>query len=40
MEALLTLKNKNAIVTGARGGIGDAIVRTFARAGANVYLFI
>ena len=37
MEELLTLKNKNAIITGARGGIGDAIVRTFARAGANVY---
>lgn len=37
MEDILTLKNKNAIVTGAKGGIGDAIVRTFARAGANVY---
>lgn len=31
------LKNKNAIVTGARGGIGRATVEVFARNGANIW---
>jgi NAD(P)-dependent dehydrogenase (short-subunit alcohol dehydrogenase family) len=31
----MRLKNKNAIVTGAAGGFGQAIVQTFFREGAN-----
>lgn len=33
----MRLQTKNAIVTGARTGIGRAIVETFAREGANVW---
>ncbi|MEM5387695.1 SDR family oxidoreductase [Paraburkholderia phymatum] len=33
------LNNKRAIVTGASGGIGDAIVKVFLREGASVALF-
>lgn len=33
----MILKNKTAIVTGAAGGIGRAIVRCFAEQGANVW---
>lgn len=31
------LQNKSALITGARGGIGRAIVKTFAKEGANVW---
>lgn len=34
----LSLKNKSALVTGAAGGLGEAIVRVFASAGARVFL--
>ena len=36
----MRLQNKNAIVTGARTGIGRAIVETFAREGANVWAIV
>ena len=38
MSNRFDLTGKNAIVTGATGGIGLAIVRGFAEAGANVTL--
>lgn len=38
MNVLRRLENKFAIVTGAAGGIGAAIVRTFAQEGARVAL--
>ena len=31
----MILKNKNAIVTGANGGIGKSILKIFAQNGAN-----
>lgn len=31
------LKGKNAIITGARGGIGRAVVEVFAKNGANIW---
>ena len=34
----MLLKNKNAIVYGAGGGIGGGVARTFAREGASVFL--
>jgi NAD(P)-dependent dehydrogenase (short-subunit alcohol dehydrogenase family) len=34
----MLLKNKNAIIYGAGGGIGSGVARTFAREGANVFL--
>ncbi len=34
----MLLKNKNAIVYGAGGGIGGGVARTFAREGARVFL--
>ncbi|HEX9837845.1 MAG TPA: SDR family oxidoreductase, partial [Anaerolineales bacterium] len=34
----MLLKNKNAIIYGAGGGIGGAVARTFAREGARVFL--
>lgn len=34
----MLLKNKNAIVYGAGGGIGGRVARTFAREGARVFL--
>jgi 3-oxoacyl-[acyl-carrier protein] reductase len=33
---MIDLQGKNAIVTGASGGIGQAVAATLARAGANV----
>ena len=30
------LKNKNIIVTGASGGIGNAIIKKLSEAGANI----
>ena len=36
----MRLEGKNAIVTGARTGIGRAIVETFAREGANVWAIV
>lgn len=36
----MRLQGKNAIVTGARTGIGRAIVETFAREGANVWAIV
>ena len=33
----MTLKNKNVLITGARGGIGRALVEAFSFAGANVF---
>ena len=30
------LENKNIIVTGASGGIGNAIIKKFNEAGANI----
>lgn len=36
----MRLQNKNAIVTGARTGIGRAIVETFAREGANIWAIV
>lgn len=36
----MRLQTKNAIVTGARTGIGRAIVETFAREGANVWAIV
>ena len=38
MTSPLPLENKIALVTGASSGIGEAIARTFARAGAMVIL--
>ena len=35
---MFSLKDKVAVVTGAASGIGEAIARTFARAGASVYV--
>jgi NADP-dependent 3-hydroxy acid dehydrogenase YdfG len=34
----MNLKNKNCLVTGATRGIGHAIAKTLAEAGANVYI--
>jgi NAD(P)-dependent dehydrogenase (short-subunit alcohol dehydrogenase family) len=34
----LSLKNKVALITGAAGGLGEAIARTFCAAGAKVFL--
>jgi NAD(P)-dependent dehydrogenase (short-subunit alcohol dehydrogenase family) len=34
----MLLKNKNAIIYGAGGGIGGGVARTFAREGATVFL--
>lgn len=34
----MLLENKNAIIYGAGGGIGGVVARTFARAGAGVFL--
>ena len=31
-----TLKNKNIIITGASGGIGNSIVKKLSEAGANI----
>ena len=36
----MRLQGKNAIVTGARTGIGRAIVETFARERANVWAIV
>jgi 3-hydroxybutyrate dehydrogenase len=36
MEESMTLKNRNAIVTGSTSGIGLAMARAFAKDGANV----
>ncbi|MGN0005773.1 MAG: SDR family NAD(P)-dependent oxidoreductase [Candidatus Gastranaerophilaceae bacterium] len=33
----MTLKNKNVLITGARGGIGKVLVENFAMSGATVY---
>jgi len=33
----MTLKGKNVLITGARGGIGRALVEEFARCGANIF---
>jgi len=35
---MFNLENKNALVTGATGGIGQSIAKTLAEAGANVIL--
>src|SRR3712207_2316876 len=34
----MLLENKNAVIYGAAGAVGGAIVRTFAREGADVHL--
>ena len=34
----MLLKNKNAVIYGAGGGIGGGVARTFAREGAKVFL--
>ena len=34
----MLLKNKNAVIYGAGGGIGGAVARAFASAGANLFL--
>ncbi len=36
----MRLQGKNAIVTGARSGIGLAIVELFAREGANIWAIV
>ena len=36
----MSIKGKNAIVTGARTGIGRAVVESFAREGANIWAVI
>ena len=36
----MRLQGKNAIVTGARTGIGRAIVELFAKEGANVWAIV
>ena len=33
---MINLKNKNIIVTGASGGIGNSIVKSFNDHGANI----
>ena len=33
---MINLKNKNIIVTGASGGIGNSIVETLVDSGANI----
>ena len=33
---MISLKNKNIIVTGASGGIGNSIIEKFNQAGANI----
>jgi NAD(P)-dependent dehydrogenase (short-subunit alcohol dehydrogenase family) len=38
MDTQLSLKNKNVLITGAAGGIGEAIVMLFGSAGATLYL--
>ena len=35
---MFSLKNKNALVTGAASGIGAATAQTFAEAGATVWI--
>ena len=34
----LSLENRSALITGASGGIGGAIAKTFAAAGAKLFL--
>ena len=35
----MSLKNKNIIITGASGGIGNAIVKMFYDNGANILAY-
>ena len=34
----MSFKNQTVVITGGASGIGEALVRTFAQAGARVYL--
>ena len=35
---MIDLKNKNVVITGASGGIGESLVKKFAEYGSNIFL--